>query len=840
MKLLCLDGNSIVNRAFYGIKLLTTKDGRYTNGIVGFMNILQKLQSDESPDAVAIAFDLKAPTFRHKMFADYKGTRHGMPQELADQMPVLKQLLTALGYRLVTAEGFEADDILGTLAAACRAAGDECVIATGDRDSLQLVAPGVRVLLAGTAMGRSITTNMDEAAVTEKYGVTPHALIQVKALMGDASDNIPGVKGVGEKTATALIAKFGDLDGVYAHLDDASIKPAMREKLVRDKEQAYLSRTLAEIVTNAPVPLAAADYKKAAPDRQAALSILTGLEMYTTIEKLGLLEQGEPLPQAPAAQALEQVTPAPLEQPLSGSVCLAPYAGGFVVVQGQAVYTADPESEALLALLQDEAVEKRCYDSKPLYALCPGAKHIVLDALLAAYLLNPAAKGYDVVHLAAAYGVTPAFDCAVEPAGLLAGLYDALAAECEAQGMTDLLQNIEQPLARVLAKMEQAGILVDEAGIRGFGEQLRQAIEAELSDIYTMVGYEFNVNSPKQLGQALFDKLGLPARKKTKSGYSTDAETLEGLRPLHPAVEHILLYRSYQKLNSTYVEGLLKVIAPDGRVHSNFNQTQTRTGRISSDEPNLQNIPVRTELGSRLRKYFVAPAGSVLLDADYSQIELRILAAISGDEHMQAAFATGEDIHRVTAARVFGVPFEAVTAQLRSRAKAVNFGIVYGIGAFSLAKDVNVSVKEADAFIKNYLEQYSGVKRYMEKTVEEGRQNGYVTTLYGRRRPLPELAAANRNIRALGERMAMNTPIQGTAADIIKLAMIRVSDRLEREGLSARLILQVHDELIVEAPEHEADAAAKILGEEMSHAAELSVALPAEVNRGATWYDAKG
>lgn len=842
MKLLAIDGNSIVNRAFYGIKLLTTKDGRYTNAIVGFMNILQKLQAEEQPDGVAIAWDLRAPTFRHKMFDDYKGTRHGMPEELAAQMPVLKELLTALGYHMVSAEGFEADDILGTLAAAAEQHGDTCVIATGDRDALQLVTPATRVLLAGTAMGRSVTTNMDEAAVREKYGVSPKQLIEVKALMGDASDNIPGVKGVGEKTALTLIAKFGTLDGVYANIDDSVIKPAAREKLLRDKEQAYLSHVLAKIVTNAPVPLNPVEYRRDKGDPQAAARLLASLEMYNLIDKLGLsaMPVAEAAPTETAPATLPQVVPQPLPATLAGSVEIAPIQEGFVVVQGAEVYTATAQDETFFALLRDKKVEKRCYDSKALYLLCADAENLAFDALLAAYLLNPASRGYDLLQLASQYGAAPAFACEVEIAPLLTSLFDALAADCEAQGMTGLLQEIEQPLAKVLCEMERAGVLVDRQGIVDFGAELRDVIATELASIYAMVGYEFNVNSPKQLGEALFVKLGLPTQKKTKSGFSTDAETLEALRSHHEVIEHILLYRTYQKLNSTYVEGLLKAVSEDGRIHSTFNQTETRTGRISSGEPNLQNIPVRTELGSRLRKYFIAPQGSVLLDADYSQIELRILAAISEDAHMIEAFRAGEDIHRATASRIFDVPIEKVSAQLRSRAKAVNFGIVYGIGAFSLAKDTGVSVKEADAFIKHYLEEYSGVHAYMERTVREGKEQGYVTTLYGRRRALPELASSNRNIRALGERLAMNTPIQGTAADIIKLAMIRVANRLQQEGLTARVILQVHDELIVEAPIAEADQAAKILGEEMTHAAELAVALPAEVSRGENWYAAKG
>lgn len=845
MKLLAIDGNSIVNRAFYGIKLLTTKDGRYTNGIVGFMNILLKLLADEKPDAVAVAFDLPAPTFRHKRYDGYKGTRKGMPEELAQQMPLLKELLGDLGYRMVTAEGYEADDILGTLAAGCAKAGDECVIATGDRDSLQLVSPTTRVLLASTKMGRSVTINMDEAAVREKYGVEPRQLIEVKALMGDASDNIPGVGGVGEKTALALISQFGSLSGVYENLDSDKIKPAVRAKLERDKEQAGMSRYLAEIVTDAPIDANAADYQKTEGHPAAAARLLASLEMYGLLEKLGLQDAETLAPGEETAQPLVQTEPQPLPAKLSGRVEIGLRAdGNYSVVQGDRLYHAAPEDASFLALLADETIEKRAFDTKPLYALAmrqgKRAKGLTFDGKLAAYLLNPAAGSYDPVRLAAEYKVAPAFAADDPAAGLLEPLFDALAAEIKAQGMTKLLCEIEQPLAEVLASMELTGVQLDTDGVRRFGEELRAALTGELDEIYRQVGYEFNLNSTRQLGDALFSKLGLPAKKKTKSGWSTDAETLESLRGVHPVIDHILLYRSYQKLNSTYVEGLLRVVGDDGRVHSVFNQTETRTGRISSSEPNLQNIPVRTELGSRLRRYFIAPQGSVLLDADYSQIELRILAAISGDKNMQQAFADGEDIHRATASRIFGVPFEMVTPQLRSRAKAVNFGIVYGIGAFSLSKDVGVSVAEADSFIKSYLNEYSGVREYMEKTVEEGHEKGYVTTLYGRRRPLPEINAANRNVRALGERMAMNTPIQGTAADIIKLAMIRVFRRLADEGLRAKLVLQVHDELIVETPAEEAKRAAEILGEEMERAADLSVKLIAEVQEGATWYDAKG
>lgn len=854
MKLLVLDGNSIINRAFYGIKLLTTKDGRYTNALVGFMNILLKLQTEEQPDEIAIAFDLKSPTFRHKMYDGYKAQRKGMPEELAAQMPLLKELLTLLGYQIVTCEGWEADDILGTLAAACAARGDTCVLATGDRDSLQLVDDKTRVLLASTQMGKSVTLQMDEAAVREKYGVSPAQLIDVKSLMGDASDNIPGVAGIGEKTASTLISTFGSLESVYEHLDDPRIKKGVREKLERDKEQAEMSRTLATIDRHAPVETEPGTYRRCASDVQGVRTMLTGLEMYQTLSKLSLDETPEQLGFGDVSDdTTPRIAAVPLEgHALQGLVYLLPQntAGAYtgeetvLLVQGEVVYSATMQTPALLDLLDNAEIEKQCFDAKPLHraALAAGrnVKNLTFDAKLAAYLLQPSTSEYSVERLAGEHCLAPAFACETPAAALLPALCDALRTACDAQGMHDLLCDIELPLCEVLADMEHQGILVNEEGIRAFGVELQAALTEQLNAIYEMVGYEFNVNSPKQLGKALFEDLHLPTGKKTKSGWSTNAETLEGLRNRAPVVDHILQYRTYQKLNSTYVEGLLKVIGEDGRIHSTFNQTETRTGRISSGEPNLQNIPVRTQLGSRFRKYFIAAKGCTLLDADYSQIELRILAHIAGDETMREAFESGQDIHRTTAAKVHGIAPEDVTPALRSSAKAVNFGIVYGIGAFSLSKDIGVSVKEADAFIKTYLGNFPSVKHYMDETIAKGRENGYVTTLYGRRRTLPELASSNFNLRALGERMAMNTPIQGTAADIIKLAMVRVHRRLAAEGLRAKLILQVHDELIVECPADEQERAAAILGEEMRGAASLSVPLSADVNSGETWYDAKG
>ena len=839
MKLLVLDGNSLVNRAFYGIKILTTKDNRPTNAIYGFLNILLNLLRENQPDEVAIAWDLKAPTFRHKMYDGYKATRHGMPEELAQQMPVLKELLAELGFVMVSREGWEADDLLGTLSAAAAARGDECLLATGDRDSLQLVNEHVTVLLAATRGGRSETVPMDPEAIREKYGLeTPRQLIEVKSLMGDTSDNIPGVPGVGEKTALALVQAFGSLDEVYNHLDDPRIKPGVRKKLTENEDKARLSHTLGEIRLDAPIDTAPGTYRRGPGEPEKAAALLASLEMHSLIPRLGLTESA-----APAAPAEERALAAS-DAPLTGRVFLAalPAGDGWAAVdESGSLFRL--ESSALTDLLDSPDAHLWVFDAKPLYHLALAAggvgRAIEFDGKLAAYLLNPAASKYELSALAAEYGVEPAFTCPDAPdAGLLTGLLPLLDQKLTELGMDKLLREIELPLARVLADMERTGMLVDRDGIAAFGDELRDQLNACLGRIYEQVGYSFNLNSPKQLGEALFDKLGLPHRKKTKSGYSTDAATLESLRSYSPVIDDILEYRSCQKLLSTYADGLLKVIGPDGRVHSTFLQTEARTGRLSSTEPNLQNIPVRTEQGSRLRGFFVAKPGCILLDADYSQIELRILAHISGDAAMQEIFRTGGDIHRSTAARIYGMPPKMITPRLRSSAKAVNFGIVYGIGAYSLSRDIGVTVKEAEAFIQSYLDSFPGVRRYMDDTIAFGKEHGYVATLFGRRRALPELTSSNFNVRALGERMAMNTPIQGTAADVIKLAMVRVWQRLRDEGLTARLILQVHDELIVEAPLEEADKAAQILGEEMEHAVNFAVPLTADVTRGHTWLEA--
>lgn len=866
MKLLVLDGNSIINRAFYGIRLLSTKDGAYTNAILGFFNILNKTLDEVAPDAVAAAFDLPAPTFRHKAYAAYKAGRHKMPDELAQQLPVVKELLGLMGLPVLEAEGFEADDILGTEAAACAARGDACVLLTGDRDSLQLVSPAAVVRLASTKAGKPVTTVYDEAAIRAAYGVSPAQLIEVKALMGDASDHIPGVAGVGEKTALSLIQTYGSLAGVYAHIEDAALRPALRAKLRAGKESAEMSRMLAEIRCDVPVPTAPEKLARAPGDAARLARRMAQLELFRLMERMGVAAPAEAAPApaqtAPAALTLRR---AEAGEPLPADfACRADEAGAAALAfadAGGAALTArgDAGFDGVLAACFAGG-ERRTHDAKAVYRAllaqqAPLPAGDIGDTMLAAYLLNPLASSYALERLSEAYGVLPPAlpeaaeeESEGESAGralaaralAVRALAPSLLEKLRGNGQEKLYRDIELPLARVLAEMEHTGFLVDAAGIRAYGETLGGRLSDIERRIYEAVGYAFNLNSPKQLGEALFVKLGLPHGKRTKTGWSTGAEVLESLRGAHPAIETLLDYRRLSKLKSTYTDGLLKVIGADGRIHSSFNQVETRTGRISSTEPNLQNIPVRKEEGRELRRFFVARAGCVLVDADYSQIELRILAHMADDAAMIAAFENHEDIHTVTASQVFGLPIDYVTPLMRSRAKAVNFGIVYGIGAFSLSRDIGVSVKEADSYIKGYLEKFSGVRGYMERVIAQAHEKGYVETLFGRRRPLPELVSSNHNMRAFGERVARNTPIQGTAADIIKIAMIHVSRRLARELPEAKLILQVHDELIVEAPEEQAAAAGALLREEMERAANLRVKLEADVHTGRTWFDAKG
>lgn len=866
MKLLVLDGNSIVNRAFYGIKLLTTKNGEYTNAIYGFLNILLKLKDICSPDAVAVAFDVHAPTFRHEMYGEYKAGRHAMPDELRSQIPVLKELLKNLGIKTLEKEGWEADDILGTLAEICRNNGDECFIATGDRDSLQLAHGGVKVLLARTKMGQAVTDIYDEKAIMAEYGVTPAQMIQVKALQGDSSDNIPGVAGVGAKTALDLIQRFGTIDNIYENLENLDIKPGVKAKLANDKDKAYLSLDLGTIRTNAPVDTDIENYKNTPFDNQKAASQFVKLELFSLIPKFSLDPNGATVDDSEEEQAERTLTRLTcvdadylLDRVRGKDTYFYP-----VIVDGTITdlyfYFDDeiivmpsetPEySYFVRNFFEDESTKKYTYNSKELHRL--GCKYgvelkgVMGDLMLSAYLLRPSDSNYDLEHLCLEYGVKiPEFlntlgekDMTVSLSATVKPLFEKLDRLIDDAGERELLTEIELPLSEVLAKMEFAGFEVDREGIEAFGKALGEKINELTSAIYESVGYEFNINSPKQLGVALFEDLKLPCKKKTKTGYSTNAEVLEGLVNEHPCISQILEYRSLSKLKSTYCDGLLKVIEEDGRIHTRFNQVETRTGRISSLEPNLQNIPIRTELGREMRKFFVAGKGKKLVDADYSQIELRVLSDLANDETMINAFNNGDDIHTITASQVFNMPVEMVTPQMRSRAKAVNFGIVYGIGAFSLAKDIGVSNKEAKQYIDNYLATYSGVDAYMKRMIDLAKDKGYSETLFHRKRYLPELVSSNHMMRAFGERVARNMPIQGTAADIIKIAMVKVDRRLKAENMQAHLILQVHDELIVEAPDNEAEKALEIVTREMENACKMKVLLRADGKIGNTWYDA--
>ncbi len=836
MKLLAIDGNSIINRAFYGIKLLTTKNGEFTNGIYGFLNVLLRLSELEKPDGVVIAFDLRHPTFRHEMYGEYKAGRKGMPEELASQMPILKELLSELGYKCVSLEGYEADDILGTLAdMAEKSPADECVIATGDRDSLQLVSDHTKVLLSATKMGRPEITECTSEYIMGKYGVTPPEMIEIKALMGDTSDNIPGVLGIGEKTAMSLISEYHSIDYIYENLENLEIKDSVRNKLASGKDSAYLSKKLGTICRSVPLGLDFAELYNKKPTAKAA-AIMRRLEMFSLIPKFGLEGISE-LPEieveAPKEIKLESSDLAEFISACEGAEIYGFILEGYHFLCGEKYYAA--EEEEAKRILQTSS-RKCLHDTKSYYKIFGDIQNVAFDTMLGAYLINPNAKDYSLERLFEEYLYHVAETD--KKAASMPSLCTKLAALLQSMEMTELFEKIELPLARVLASMEKIGFLVDIKGINKFGEELSGRIATLHDNIISDVGYEFNVNSPKQLGEALFEKMGLPCKKKTKSGYSTNADVLEELRG-YPVIDNLLEYRALTKLKSTYCDGLSAAVSPDGRVRSTLNQTETRTGRISSAEPNLQNIPIRKAEGKKLRGFFKAEKGYVLCDADYSQIELRVLAHMAADKVMIDAFNRGVDIHTVTAAEVFGMPEEFVTPQMRSSAKAVNFGIVYGIGAFSLAKDIGVSRAEADRYIKGYLATYSGVESFMKDSVELAKENGYVTTFFGRRRPLPEIRSSNGMLRAFGERAARNAPIQGTAADIIKIAMVKVYARLERELPEARLIMQVHDELIVEAPEEKRQLAECILKEEMEGAVSLSVKMSADVHSGKNWLEAK-
>lgn len=872
MKLLVVDGNSILNRTFYGIRLLSTKDGRYTNGIYGFMNIFLSLLERTGADCAAVAFDLKAPTFRHKMYDGYKAGRKPAPKELIEQFEPLKEILSSLGYTVVEKEGYEADDILGTLSRQVKA-GDFCYIATGDRDSLQLVKDNVHVLLTSTKMGQPVTVEYDTEKILEEYKVKdPLQLIDIKAIQGDTSDNIPGVAGIGQKGASELISKFGSVEYIYDNISKLDIKPAMKIKLEADRDNAFLSKKLGRICLDAPIDTDISSYSIKAPDEKTAISLLSSLEMFKIIKRLnfcsgnaGAVENSEPQ----ETIKLYEANPDELLSELrrdgrayftaktadSGIVYLLFKTNGGVALLRNGDFSFFSFVSEFFA---DEKIEKYTSNLKELYAFCDTngteLNGVKLDTELAGYILNPNSSDYSVSALCGVFSLNIAdIDAAgleafyeenrteVTNAASIASLSNKLISEIKENSQEKLLYEIEIPLARVLSSMEREGFSVDKEGISAYGETLSNELSKKLLKIYDLGGCEFNVNSPKQLGEVLFSEehLGLPHGKKTKNGYSTNAEVLESLKEKHPIINEILEYRTLSKLKSTYCDGLLKVVDNDGRIHSTLNQTETRTGRISSAEPNLQNIPVRTELGRELRRFFNAKDGFVLVDADYSQIELRVLAAMAHDETMIKAFNSGDDIHAITASQVFSVPIEEVTPADRRRAKAVNFGIVYGIGAFSLSKDINVSVKEADRYIKSYLANYSGVARFMEKCKSDAKEKGYAETLFGRRRYLPELTASNAVMRAFGERVAMNMPIQGTAADIIKIAMIKVYSRLKREVPEAHLIMQVHDELIIEAPESRKEDVEKLLKAEMENAVKLSVPLTVDVHSGKTWYETK-
>lgn len=848
MRLLAIDGNSIMNRAYYGIRALSNKKGVYTNALLGFMNIYFKNAGEVMPDSVAVAFDLRTPTFRHKAVASYKANRKGMPEELAMQMPLIKEILTGMGIKIIECEGYEADDVLGTLARLCTEHSDECFILTGDRDSLQLVNDNVTVRLATTKE----TVNYTPAKFREDYGFEPINLIDLKALMGDSSDNISGVAGIGQKTATTLVTKWTTVENLYEHLEEADITKGVRTKLENGRESARESKWLATICTDAPIDNSLENYRLGEPDNEKLSELLTELEMTKLLQKLSLEPSEKKVVENSAPVEEIKVVHKELEKKdferISGYEnldCL--YREGVLQIyentDGEHTVYTTGNAEFITELLSGDT-EKYTFGAKPMYRLCfengRTLNMLSLDAEIAAYLLDPSASEYSIEKLCIRYD-SPYYSSAGEWADIvsLPQLCKMLIKEIDSLGMTQLLYGIEQPLTEVLASMEHTGVKVDVEGVKKFGEKLRDETEGIESQIYFMSGREFNISSPKQLGEVLVE-MGLPLKKKTKSGYSTNAQVLEELQDKHPIIGLIQHYRQLTKLSSTYVDGLLKTVAGDGRIHTVFRQTETRTGRISSTEPNLQNIPVRTELGREMRKFFVSEPGKILLDADYSQIELRIVAHICSDPTMIKGFTEGADIHTSTAAQVFGLPEEMVTPEMRSAAKAVNFGIIYGIGAFSLSKDINVSVYEAKKYISDYLHNFPNVEKFMNDTVEKAKRDGYVTTMFGRRRYVPELTASNKMMQAAGRRIAMNTPVQGSAADIIKIAMVKVYQRLRDEVPDARLILQVHDELIVECDVKDADAAAKILSEEMTGACELKVPLTADVNRGDSWYDAKG
>ena len=884
MKCMVIDGNSIINRAFYGIRPLTNREGLYTHAVFGFLTTLLRLKEEEQPEALCVTFDLHAPTFRHKADETYKATRKPMPEELRMQVPVLKEVLDALNIPRYELEGWEADDLIGTISRKCEAAGWDCVAVTGDKDSLQLITDHTKVKLVSTRMGQTTTKDMTPETFREQYGFAPIHMIDLKALMGDASDNIPGVPGIGEKTAMELIQKYGSVDAIYEKLPDIDAKPAAVKKLTAGEEAARHSYWLAAIVTDAPLAFAPEENRVQAPSPEA-YPLFLRLEFSKLIEKLNLRPQEAAAPEkkeadvtvtvecvteeARAAELLEQFRRAAFV-----TVLTLPNLSGLIVDCDTGADTAlsaeffferyTGDWNALLNVLFAGDIRKVSHNVKDLMRTLLenglNADGFVFDTALAAYLTDATSGKYEIGQLFAAWfhtelgkplylepdafsllGDTAAAEASFHSYTTAVGaLHEVLELKLEEMNLRELYTTAELPLCRVLAEMELAGCRVDKGALVSFGEMLSEKAGALEQEIYAMAGEEFNINSPKQLGEILFGKLNLPHGKKTKTGWSTNADVLEKLRYEAPIVGAVLEYRQYAKLKSTYADGLLKAMDPDGRIRTRFQMTVTDTGRLSSREPNLQNIPTRTELGSEIRKMFIPAEGCVLVDADYSQIELRLLAHISGDAAMQAAFTSGADIHTATASQVFHVPSADVTHEMRRRAKAVNFGIVYGISAFSLSQDIGVTVAEAKAYMEAYFATFPGVRRYMDDVVTQARERGFVETLFHRRRELPEIRSSNFNLRAFGERVALNMPIQGTAADIMKLAMVAVERRLKKELPEAALVLQVHDELIVECPEAQAEAAAKLLEEEMEQVVSLSVPLTAEAHWGKNWLEAKG
>lgn len=849
MKLLAIDGNSVLNRAFFGVRPLTTKDGIPTNALFGFLNIMFKLQREIEPDATVIAFDVSRKTFRNDQYELYKANRKGMPEELAIQLPLIKDILTLMGYTTIGCEGYEGDDILGTLSNACTGE-NTCVVATGDRDCLQLINDNVNVCLLKNS-GNMI---YNEEQVLKDYQVTPRQIIDLKSLMGDSSDNIPGVKGVGEKTATGLIVNHHSLDEIYADVDVVQATPRIKNLLIASKEDAYMSYSLATICTTVPIELDYEVYLKKPANTQELSKLMTKLEMFSFFPKMNLNEvslneEGESDSTAKVELKCDIVnSTSEIVIPLIKNQAYIAYEqDGLCINIDDTIYSVtDSEIDIILKHLANNNVQLYTFKAKALIkkikSLGYDDVNIACDLELAAYLINPDSKGYDITILANRHLRDISFidnENHIEIRAL-PYLCKELLSVLKTEKMLKLYNEIEMPLCEVLADMEDEGVAIDKQGLLEFGEKIKLSIDIIKAKIFDLAGEEFNINSTKELANILFEKLGLPAKKKTKTGYSTNADVLEELFDKHEIIPEVLSYRQLAKLHSTYVVGLDKVIADDGRIHTTFNQTETRTGRISSIEPNVQNIPVRTKLGSEMRRFFIAREGYTLIDADYSQIELRILAHIANDKNMIDAFINGDDIHSITASQVFNCPLEEMTSTLRSRAKAINFGIVYGISPFSLSKDINVSVSEAKEYMNAYLATYSGVADYMKTVVEKARENEFVETLYGRKRYLLDINHTNKMIKGFAERVALNAPIQGTAADIIKLAMIKVHNRIKVENLDARLVLQVHDELIIEAPVMQADLIKNILKQEMENAAKLLVPMLVDINIGKNWYIAKG